>query len=461
MLECLPDNVIQGTMDLEPDDPDNVKILSIKKAPEINKFAKLETPDPGCKNISLHTFLKKNIERQVMITTSKGNIVGRIKWIQEVDEVCDEDIFVIIETGDNNNKSDTVINISKIDEIHGIREMEQEDRDLIGSGIEISFQISGSSNSSAILSYLTYNHVIWVPSYHITINQDAKTLSLRGKVTFSCDPSFQKTSTIPEVILCAEKPDIEVNHSAFLKKSKEDEKEQNPKQDDFLNILEDEFEYRLENVELSHEQPTSVNFFEPLINIPYEDVYHIDVKWKPEVKKAISFKNMTDHHLTTGSVVIVTKSEANSDNVSKSTQKFLSQSKLRFTTKKNNVVIPYSQSIDVLAKVSADETEMKMEKILKDWIKNFEVKMKVELENTLNKMSKCFVETIFPGDVITSDPEVTYSRNSTMKKQFDFNAMTQNIWEVNVGPRQKTELNFRFLRKEIMLDDDKIPQIYL
>ena len=48
-----------------------------------------------------------------------------------------------------------------------------------------------------------------------------------------------------------------------------------------------------------------------------------------------------------------------------------------------------------------------------------------------------------------------------MKKQFDFNAMTQNIWEVNVGPRQKTELNFRFLRKEIMLDDDKIPQIYL
>ena len=336
---------------------------------------------------------------------------------------------------------------------HCVTEIEQEDRDIVGSGIDVTFQNFGSSKSSAVLSYLTHNQVVWVPSYYMTINPDTNTLSLRGKVTFSCDPSFQMTSTIQEVILCAEKPELEVNHSAFLKKSKE---EQNPNQDDLdLNILEDEFEYRLENVELTHGQPTSMNFIEPLINIPFEDVYHVDVKWKPEVRKAISFKNMTDHHLTSGSVSIVSKSET------RSSQKFMRQGELRFTTKENGVVIPCSPSTDVLVKVSADETEMKMEKILKDWIKNFEVKIKVDLENTLDKFSKCLVETIFPGEVITSDPEVTFSRTAPMKKQFDFNATTQNIWEVNVGPRQKTELNLRFLRKSIMLDDEKIPQIYI
>ena len=226
-----------------------------------------------------------------------------------------------------------------------------------------------------------------------------------------------------------------------------------------LKVIEDEFEYKLENVELTHGQPTSLNFMEPLINIPYEDVYHINVKWKPEVSKGISFRNFSDQHLTSGSVSIVSKSETN-NNIQRSQQKFLNQSKLRFTTKKASVIIPMSPSTNILAKVSQEETEMKMEKIFKEWLKKFEVLTKVELENTLDEVSKCVVETNVPGELITSDPEVTQKRVSTMKKQYDLYATTQYIWEVSVGPKQKTELSFRFLRKEIMFDDEKIPALY-
>ena len=146
-LACVPDNVIQGTMDLEPDDPDHLKIISIKRAPAKNKFAKLEIPDHGCKNVSLYTFLQKNIERQVMLTTtSKGNIQGKIKWIHEVAEACDgEDMFVMIETGDVNNKSDTLINIAKIDEIHGITTVAHD-----GQKVKMRFSGSGGSDEKFI-----------------------------------------------------------------------------------------------------------------------------------------------------------------------------------------------------------------------------------------------------------------------------------------------------------------------
>jgi len=202
-----------------------------------------------------------------------------------------------------------------------------------------------------------------------------------------------------------------------------------------------------------------MNFMEPLINIPYEDVYHINVKWKPEVSKAISFRNMTDHHLTSGSVAIVSKSETN-NNVQKGQQKFLSQAKLRFTRKRTAAIIPMSSSTDVLAKVSQEETEMKMEKMFMEWLKKFEVSSKVELENTLNEEIKCIVETNIPGELIKSDPEVTQKGVSTVKKQYDFDATTQYIWKLNLGPKEKTVLHFKHLRKEIMFDEEKIPGLY-
>ena len=479
-------------MDLEPDDPDSVRIIAIKKAHVKNKFAKLETPDPRSKNISIHTFLKANIDRQVVLRTSSKDIKGNIKWIQGIDEADENgNFFVMIETGELNNKTDLVLNISRIDEIQGMTEAGQEDKEHVsGSSIDVAFKISGSANPTASLSYLAYNHVVWLPSYHITINPDTNCLSLQGKATFLCDPTFQKTVTIPEVILCAGKPSLENKSlndslvanslplavisqnedSAFLEKPDDGKslddvlkkldnilKDESSEID--LKVIEDEFEYKLENVELTHGQPTSLNFMEPLINIPYEDVYHINVKWKPEVSKGISFRNFSDQHLTSGSVSIVSKSETN-NNSQRSQQKFLNQSKLRFTAKRASVIIPMSPSTNILAKVSQEETEMKMEKIFKDWLKKFEVLTKVELENTLDEVSKCVVETNVPGELITSDPEVTQKRVSTMKKQYDLYATTQYIWEVSVGPKQKTELSFRFLRKEIMFDDEKIPALY-
>jgi len=478
-------------MDLEPDDPDKVRILSIKKAPVKNKFARIETPDPRSKNISIHTFLKQNRDRQMLIKASFKEIKGKVKWIEGLDEADDSgNIFVMIETGNPKNKTDVLLNISKIDEIQGITEAQQDDKeDVSGSSINVTFQNSGSANPKASLTYLAYDHIIWLPSDHITINPDTNTLSLQGKVTFLCDPSFQDTVTIPEVILCAGKPALENKclndslvanslplavisqnkQSAFLKKP-EDKKENssldsllkeflNESSDSDANIIEDEFEYKLENIELTHGQPSSVNFMEPLINIPYENVYHIDIKWKPEVSKAISFRNMTDHHLTSGSVTIVSKSETN-NNIHRSQQKFLSQTKLRFTKKKTGAIIPMSPSTDILAKVSQEETELKMEKMFKDWLKKFEVSTKVELENTLDEVTKCIVETNIPGELIKSNPEVTQKRVSTMKKQYDFYATTQYIWEVNVGPKENTVLTFKHLRKEIMFDDEKIPGLY-
>ena len=163
-MNCLPYFVMQGTMDLEPDDPDSVRKIAIKKAHVKNKFAKLETPDPRSKNISIHTFLKANIDRQVVLRTSSKDIKGNIKWIQGIDEADENgNFFVMIETGELNNKTDLVLNISRIDEIQGMTEAGQEDKEHVsGSSIDVAFKIYGSANPTASLSYLAYNHVVWL-----------------------------------------------------------------------------------------------------------------------------------------------------------------------------------------------------------------------------------------------------------------------------------------------------------
>ena len=156
-------------------------------------------------------------------------------------------------------------------------------------------------------------------------------------------------------------------------------------------ILEDidVFEYCLKNITLKKDHPVQVDMIEPIKVTSYDNIYHVDIK-EMSVKKALMFKNETNHPLTNGPVSIISK--CNNQN------RFLNHGQLFFTDPGEMVVIQTTTSMDILLKVDLEKKELRSEKVWDSILKRKEMTIKVELENTLNSTKAiCVVECSAPG----------------------------------------------------------------
>ena len=155
-----------------------------------------------------------------------------------------------------------------------------------------------------------------------------------------------------------------------------------------MMVAVDMFEYSLKNVTLKKDHPVQIDMIEPIKAGNYHNVYHIDIG-KTEVRKALMFKNETNHPLTSGPVTIVEKS--------KEQRRFLENGKLSFTKPGENVVIKTTPCMDILMKVNQQKKELKCEKVWEKTLKRKEMTITVELENTLKTEASCVLEYSAPG----------------------------------------------------------------
>ena len=358
--------------------------------------------------------------RQVHISCGfDKTLVGRIKAVEEAssedtDSSETKDSFVFIEKiSSNGAKVEILVNISKIEEVSGIPEDCQDDKEgKLGTELMVKYQTNGESDEArANLSFMAFDHVTWTPRYNILINPDVKTLKCEAKACINCQNIFDDEITFPELVLTGSKTSIKKTVDSFLdtKIEKEEEKEkmsamdysylypsetkpQIKKQPDFSDeemlMAVDVFEYSLKNVTLKKDHPLQVDMIDPIKNNIYNNVYHIDMR-KTEVKKALMFMNNTQHYLTSGPVTIVAKSNEQ--------RRFLEHGKLSFTKPGENVVIQTTPCMDILLKVKQEKKELKCEKVWEKTLKRKEITITVELENTLKTEASCVLEYSAPG----------------------------------------------------------------
>ena len=354
--------------------------------------------------------------RQVQFSCGFGNsLVGRIKAVvgdkTDINSPIRNDSFVIIEIKTSNGeKAEILKNISKIEDISGVPEEFLNDKEgKLGTELMVKYQTNGESDEArANLSFMAFDHVTWTPRYNILINPDVKTLKCEAKACIKCQNIFEDEITFPELMLTGSKTEIKKTVDSFLetKIEKEENKEKmsatdyfypseskpQKKQTDFsdeeMMMAVDMFEYSLKNVTLKKDRPVQVDMIDPIKNIIYHNVYHIDMR-KTEVKKALMFMNDTQHCLTSGPVTIVAKSNEQ--------RRFLEYGKLSFTKPGENVVIQTTPCMDILLKVKQEKKELKCEKVWERTLKRKELTIIVELENTLRTEASCVLEYSAPG----------------------------------------------------------------
>ena len=359
-----------------------------------------------------------------------GNlIVGRIKAVAVEGSIEDKDktdtefskgngSFVIIEKkAPNGEKVEILKNISKIEEVTGVPEDCLDDMEgKLGTELMVKYQMNGDSDEvRANLSYMAFDHVTWTPRYNILINPDSKTLKCEAKACIKCQNIFEDEITFPELVLTGSKTDIKKTVDSFIgEKMKETDEEEptnerrnstpslfdllfGPKESqktkfdlgyNKMMVAVDKFEYCLKDVTLKKDHPVQVDMIEPIKADVYHNVYHIDLG-KTEVRRALMFRNDSNHPLTSGPVTIVAKSHEQ--------RRFLENGKLSFTKPGGNVVIKTTPCMDILLKVKQEKKELKCEKVWDETFKRKEITITVEIENTLTTEATCVLEYSAPG----------------------------------------------------------------
>jgi len=474
----LPPNVLDGSIALEAEDGNNndVKILSVQKAMPDNKYSTLIKPT---EKISIQSLIKANIGRQVQLHCGYGNtLVGRIKdvshGIEDKDKTDTEfstknDSFVIIEKkAPNGEKVEILKNISKIEELAGVREDHLDDMEgKLGTELMVKYQMNQDSDEvRANLSYMAFDHVTWTPRYNILLNPDLKTLKCEAKACIKCQNIFEDAITFPELVLTGSKTDIKKTVDSFIeKKTIESDKEDTtnerrnskpslfdllfgPKETkrsefDFeynkMMVAVDRFEYSLKDVTLKKDQPVQVDMIEPIKADVYQNVYHIDLG-KTEVRKALMFRNDSNYPLTSGPVTIVSKSNEQ--------RRFLENGKLSFTKPGENVVIKTTPCMDILLKVKQEKKELKCEKVWERTLKRKEITITVEIENTLKSEATCVLEYSAPGTLVSSDPPVSSVLRSPHMAQHDLTMVTRLTWLLELGAGEVRRVTLVMVRTE-------------
>jgi hypothetical protein len=200
---------VHGTVGLQADNPECVKIFSLSKAPKEDEALTL----PAGPDFSFHAFLQANLETYVRIQVNDGNsgnhhgnmeyYQGKVKWVQPVAENGLK--MAILEMTVNNVKLDKLIDSTKI--VH----LERIGREDVSSSLLVRYVTTGESEPSSILSYLTKG-LTWAPSYSVLMNKETKTVTLEGKACLLCDLPFLDGGAISEISLVAGEPNMEYKH---------------------------------------------------------------------------------------------------------------------------------------------------------------------------------------------------------------------------------------------------------
>ena len=502
----LPSFAVHGTVGLQANNPECVKIFSMSKAPKEDEALKLPTgPD-----FSYHAFLQANLGTCVRIQVNLGNsgnhnavqdYQGQIKWVQPAENGPK---MAILETTENNIKIDKLVDTSKI--VH----LERIGRDNYGyasSSLLVRYVNTGESDPSSTLSYLTKG-LTWAPSYTVLMNKETKTVKLEGKACLLCDLSFLDGGAISEISLVAGEPNMEYQHlsdplasgvsasdfvsqlgggqrfhemaraprmmksQAFGGQMLEMEYGAPSEMEDAEGIkggesVGDFFHYNLKNVPLKFNHPLSIPFIDECDNIDYEDVYYLDLdkvnnssgrfngdeQSSVEVKHAITFKNTSGQPLTTAPVSILAKTEDNNS-------KFMVQGMMKFTSPAKNATIEITRTMDVEGKFVVETKERKTEVIneategaglfgtgKKEYVDSLQKSAKVVIRNSKDVEIKCKIEHQLYGHLEESTP-VFKDKTERQSNHHGLNPTTKYTWEINVPASGTAEINFQFCVKE-------------
>jgi len=202
----LPSFAVHGTVGLQADNPESVKIFSLSKAPKEDEKLRL----PVGPDFSYHAFLQANLSTTVRIQANHGDndiqyYQGRVKWVQTSEN---DPKMLILETTENNVKLDKLIDTSKIVHLEkvGMEHQENERNSLL-----VRYAAADKSDHWCTLSYLT-NGLTWAPSYSVLMNTETKTVKLEGKACLLCDLPFLDGGSISEISLVAGEPHMEYQH---------------------------------------------------------------------------------------------------------------------------------------------------------------------------------------------------------------------------------------------------------
>eukprot|EP00090_Calanus_glacialis_P047572 TRINITY_DN9943_c0_g1_i6.p1 TRINITY_DN9943_c0_g1~~TRINITY_DN9943_c0_g1_i6.p1 ORF type:complete len:550 (-),score=161.39 TRINITY_DN9943_c0_g1_i6:124-1773(-) len=486
----LPSFAVHGTVGLQANNPESVKIFSLSKAPKDDEKLKL----PVGPDFSYHAFLEANLFTTVRIQVNYGNnnmqyYQGRVKWVQTAEHGPK---MAILETTENNVKLDKLIDTSKI--VH-LERTGMEDIENGRSSLLVRYAAADKSDPSCTLSYLT-NGLTWAPSYSVLMNTETKTVKLEGKACLLCDLPFLDGGSISEISLVAGEPNMEYQHLS-------DPLASGASASDFVSQLGggqrfheraaprmmksqlygapmmegafgaappmeeaegikggesfgDFFHYNLKNVPLKFNHPLSIPFIEECDNIEYEDVYYLDLDKNDqglvEVKHAISFKNTSGQPLTTAPVSILGKTNDNNS-------KFMVQGMMKFTNPSKNATIEITRTMDVEGKFVVETKERKTEVIneaggtgmfgtgKKQYVDFTQKSATVSIKNYKDEEIKCKIEHQLYGHLEESTP-VFKDKTERQNNHHGLNPTTKYTWEVTVPAGGKTEISFQFCVKE-------------
>ena len=489
ILGPLPGEVVHGTIGLQPDHPDKLRILSLSKAPKEKKTPQvLDIPEDT--EFSIQAYLGANVGKYVglLFSNQDDQEVGKIKRVLNAANTS----YVVLE--DTATGADMLLDVSLIKSVQAAVD-ERTDNNEPRVLVRYHSTGAGEKDSKAVLSYLTPG-LTWAPSYSLVLDKATKTLKLEGKACLMCDLSFLEGDIIPEVCLVTGQPNM-------LYQNISDPLVSNFSASDFVNRLEggmghsnfgfggvtrqtarksrgprapracaatfsssfgaaeveeaegidsgetveDFFHYVLKNVPIKRDHPISMDFINKVPSIKYEDVYFVDLnsadmdnKGAVEVKHAISFKNTTGQPLTTAPATVLSKAEPNS--------KFLVQGLMKYCWPGHdaNLEITSTHDVQVNFSVKSDTTENPEkdgEYVMYSTLHNCEV----VLVNYKQESVKCKVEHSLRGAITASDPDVK-SKIEKIVSYHDINPQAKYVWEINVGPQETNKIVFSYIVKE-------------
>ena len=492
-LGPLPDEVVHGTIGLQPDNPDKLKIFSLAKAP-MNKKTPTVLDIPEETEFSIQAYLGANIGKHVVLNYSNqdGTHVadGKIKKVLNAATRS----FVVIEMNDTG--ADMLIDTSLIISVQAAVD-DGHDNNQPRVLVRYHNAGDGEQDSKAVLTYLTPG-LTWAPSYSLVLDKTTKTLKLEGKACLMCDLSFLEGDIIPEVCLVTGQPNMLYQHitdplvsdlsasdfvnqmeggmaqSSFgfggvtrqtARKSTGPRAPRAPNSNmfgaaavsyqhveeaegiDSGETVEDFFHYVLKNVPIKCNYPISMDFINKVSSIKYEDVYFVDLnsadmdnKGAVEVKHAISFKNTTGQPLTTAPATVLSKAEPNS--------KFLVQGLMKYCWPGHdaNLEITSTHDVQVNFSVKSDTTE-EQEKDNDYTMYSTLHHCEVVLVNYKQESVKCKVEHTLRGALVASDPDVK-NKIDKIVSYHDINPHAKYVWEIIVGPQQNNKIVFSYILKE-------------
>ena len=476
----LPGFVVHGTIGIQPDNQEKMRIFSLSKAPVDKRATSLSLPSSG--EMSLSSIIQASLGRKVTLFidhSKNGSHVsqekGKIKSLNEE--------FLILEKENGYKKVEQLLAISSIKSIVAGTD-DDDDDEHSGSNILVRYHIKDDVKATAVLSYLTRG-LTWAPSYSLVIDNVSKTVMMEGKACLLCDIAFMDGDVIPEMSLVAGEPNIKnrnvndplisgessdvirsfVNESRGQRFRSQTFRKSAPVRDMYMALesvedaegisggeaVEDFFHYVLKNVPIKNGHPISLDFIKPVSGVKYEDVYYInldqadmDIKGSVQVMHAISFKNISEQPLTIGPVTVLcnTKEEKNS--------KFLVQGLMKFTGINQDANVEITTSMDVLANFSLNTKETQMDKKnRKDYVMSTTYQTgEVEVINMKDENIKCKVEYTLRGTMMKSEPEFKDKIESSKRQFSDSNLIAKYIWEVDVLRKEKKKVTFDFCWKE-------------